>query len=152
MSRKPSLKHPPESSFAFRINVLGSLISRPFHAAHGKAENLTLPEWRVLQVLDAHPDQSYGELGDRTGLHKMQVSRAVERALRLGRVECLSDPEDGRRKIVRLTDDGRALCQRSYPGTLAREQALVAPLSAEQRRQLDALLTVLTEHMRGLGD
>lgn len=48
------------------------------------------------------------ELANRAGITKQSVGEAVDDLERLGYVERVPDPKDGRAKIVQLTDRGRA--------------------------------------------
>lgn len=141
------IPHKPEDSLGFRLGTLSNLVALPF-ATHGKDEDLTLLEWRMLQVLDAHPGISITEVCFYTGMHKMQASRALQRAVRMKRAVWKADATDGRRKLVFLTAAGKALCQRLYPGTAAREAELRKALSEEQRRVLGPLLDQLIGHFR----
>ncbi|MBT2504760.1 MarR family transcriptional regulator [Streptomyces sp. ISL-98] len=54
-----------------------------------------------------------GELGRRLGVSKQAAGKTVERLERLGYVERADDPEDGRRKLVRLTPRGVDVLTRS---------------------------------------
>jgi len=144
-SRPP---HKPEDSLGFRLGTLSNLMALPFHAAYGKAEDLSLPEWRMLQVLDVHPGLSIVEICHHTGMHKMQASRALQRGLRKKRLVWQADADDARRKLVFLTAEGEALCQRLYPSTAKRERELQNFLSADQKRVLGQLLDQLIEQLR----
>jgi len=142
------IPHKPEESLGFRLGTLANLVALPFYATHAKEEDLSLPEWRMLQVLDAHPGISITEICFYTGMPKMQASRALQRAVRMKRVVWEADANDGRRKLVHLTATGRALCQRLYHGTAAREAELRKFLTDEQKRVLGPLLDSLIEHFR----
>ncbi|WP_093801167.1 MarR family winged helix-turn-helix transcriptional regulator [Streptomyces sp. Wb2n-11] len=54
-----------------------------------------------------------GELGRRLGVSKQAAGKTVERLERLGYVERADDPDDGRRKLVRLTPRGSDALARS---------------------------------------
>ncbi|MEW1974476.1 hypothetical protein AB0301_05250 [Microbacterium profundi] len=51
--------------------------------------------------------------------------------------------EDGRGRVVTLTQSGRTLIDEMYPVHLTTEEALLAPLDAAERAQLEALLIKL---------
>ena len=53
------------------------------------------------------------------------------------------DPNDRRGTLIALTDQGRALVDQVTGPHLANEARLLAPLSAEEREQLAALLRTL---------
>ncbi|MEV8305867.1 MarR family transcriptional regulator [Streptomyces flavidovirens] len=54
-----------------------------------------------------------GELGRRLGVSKQAAGKTVDRLERLGYVERVDDPDDGRRKLVRLTPRGVDVLTRS---------------------------------------
>ncbi|MFE9396233.1 MarR family winged helix-turn-helix transcriptional regulator [Streptomyces flavidovirens] len=54
-----------------------------------------------------------GELGRRLGVSKQAAGKTVDRLERLGYVERVDDPDDGRRKLVRLTPRGVDVLMRS---------------------------------------
>lgn len=142
------LPHKPEDSIGFRLGTLSNLMALPFHSTHGKDEDLSLPEWRMLQVLQVYPGISIGDICFHTGMHKMQASRALQRGMRMGRLVWENDPDDGRRKLVFLTPEGKALCKRLNPSIIEREGELQKFLNAEQKRLLGQLLDQLIEHFR----
>ncbi|MBZ4487244.1 MarR family transcriptional regulator [Microbacterium sp. cx-55] len=77
----------------------------------------------------------------------MVTSSAV--AQRLNRLESrgfiarAANPDDGRGKLVRLTDDGRRLVDEVLPEHLAAEEELLADLSPDDRVRLAELLARL---------
>ncbi|HET6856487.1 MAG TPA: MarR family winged helix-turn-helix transcriptional regulator [Streptomyces sp.] len=54
-----------------------------------------------------------GEVGRRLGVSKQAAGKTVERLEALGYVERADDPQDGRRKLVRLTPRGVDVLRRS---------------------------------------
>ncbi|WP_043671874.1 MarR family winged helix-turn-helix transcriptional regulator [Clavibacter michiganensis] len=68
------------------------------------------------------------------------VAQRLNRLEALGLVTRLPRPEDGRGKLVELTTAGRELVDRVLPDHLATEEALLAPLDAQERRTLAELL------------
>jgi DNA-binding MarR family transcriptional regulator/GNAT superfamily N-acetyltransferase len=83
---------------------------------------------------------SVRELRDRTGLDSGYVSRLLRRLEREGLVRTEVDPQDARRRLVSLTDDGRLARQDLDDRSERLARDLVAPLSDGQRSRLaDAL-------------
>jgi len=71
------------------------------------------------------------------------ISQRVARAEREGLVRRERSDADGRLSYVRLTPVGHALIERSVDGLLRHEEALLSPLTGEQRGQLSEQLKVL---------
>lgn len=88
------------------------------------------------------------EIGRRTLVTAGAVSQRVARAERQGLVRRESDPRGRRAVLVRLTEDGHALVERSVDRVLGREAALLGGLTAEERDTLVALLGKLHRDVR----
>jgi DNA-binding MarR family transcriptional regulator len=85
------------------------------------------------------PTQLYRELMRSSGAMTHRLA-GLERA---GLVQRVPDPEDGRGLLVQLTRKGRGLIDRAAPLHLANERRLLAPLSADEQRNLASLLRKL---------
>lgn len=72
------------------------------------------------------------------------VTQRLNRLEALGLVSRLPRPEDGRGKLVELTQAGKDLVDGALPDHLATEEALLGDLSAEERSTLAKLLTRLS--------
>ncbi len=141
-----------ETTF-FKFVLLVNLVARPFARLHERADALPLAEWRVLRTLAFAPGPiTASMLGDRLGMDKMAVSRAVRGLEARGRLHRGPDPADGRRIALSITPAGRALVARIEPSGQAREAALLAALSEAERATLDGLLDRLVAQARGLPD
>ena len=66
-----------------------------------------LAEARVLYELGAHGVEAVGALRRRMAIDAGQLSRLLKRLEVEGLLERLPSPTDGRRQLVRLTDDGQ---------------------------------------------
>lgn len=83
---------------------------------------LTYPQYLVMLVLwEQHP-QSVGALGQRLYLDSGTLTPLLKRMETAGLVRRYRDPDDERRVMIALTDDGRALRDRALhvPHTLSR--------------------------------
>ena len=139
-------------SIAFRIVVLLNHISRPFYQIYGKMHDLSIWEWRVMMVLAIHPGISANEICRLTGLHKMNVSRAVRRLLGKERIRREVDPKDRRRKLLWLSENGLVLYHKILPGAQNRELLLRSALSTDEQTKLDQMLDRLISEARGWRD
>ncbi|MEV0012427.1 MarR family transcriptional regulator [Streptomyces sp. NPDC051840] len=87
---------------------------------------------------------SASEVGRRLGVSKQAAGKTVDKLERLGYVERVDDPDDGRRKLVRLTTRGIDVLARSAQGFDRIRAQWVAVLGAERVRALEADLRTIT--------
>ena len=71
------------------------------------------------------------------------VAGIAQRLEAKGYVEALQHPTDKRVKMIRLTPQGEALCQRSWEKIKDRGRRMTAGLSEEELAELDRLLDVV---------
>ncbi len=84
-----------------------------------------------------------GEIAEHTMVTAGATSKRVDRLMAGGLVARHPLAEDGRGRVVTLTQSGRTLIDEMYPVHLATEEALLRPLDKAERAQLEALLIKL---------
>jgi DNA-binding MarR family transcriptional regulator len=109
---------------------------------------MSAPEWRSLAVLGRYGAMSAQEVGERTAMDKVRVSRAVTRLAGRRLVTRRTDPTDRRRAILDLTAEGREIYEQIVPLALAVEAELMADLTAAERAALDAAIRKLEARAR----
>ena len=134
----------------YRLAVAAETVSRALAVVYNARFDLTRDEWRVLAWLAEDRGVTATELGARSALDKMQVSRALARMERDGLVERTPDPDDRRNLLVRLKAPGRALYKKVVPMAQAREAFLLDALDADERKIFDRALTKLQARARQL--
>jgi DNA-binding MarR family transcriptional regulator len=135
----------------YRLSVLANTVSAAIAGAYAERFDLTIPEWRVIAVLAMEAGLSAAEVGQRTAMDKVAVSRAVTRLLRSRRVVRAFADHDRRRSVLRLSRSGAAVYRRVVPFARRYERTLLAELSTTQRAQFDALLEHLQRRASLLG-
>jgi DNA-binding MarR family transcriptional regulator len=129
-----------------QLHRLGKRLIELSRQVTGEPGDLTLTpgEAAVLEDVITHPDSSVGEIGLRTGFVQSHVSVSVARLEKRGLITTASDPADGRRTRVRVTEDTlhavRRRAARRVDDTLAR--AVADPTEAQR---LTALLNELAQ-------
>ncbi|HEY2702729.1 MAG TPA: MarR family transcriptional regulator [Candidatus Dormibacteraeota bacterium] len=128
-----------------RITRLYLLQSASFAEVFGRY-GLTFGEYEVLAALvrSGPPHRMRpSELGGAVVLSSGAMTHRIDRVEAAGMVERLPDPDDRRGTLVALREKGRQVVDEAVRAHLANEERLLAALSAEERRQLTALLRKL---------
>lgn len=109
-------------------NAVSSLIARAYHDRFG----LTIPQWRLLSVLQEDGGLTQGQIVTRTVMDKVTVSRAAQGLLKRHLVGRSDHHADGRSHVLTLTAGGRRLYSEIAPLALAYEAALITGLMPEE--------------------
>jgi DNA-binding MarR family transcriptional regulator len=136
----------------YRLVVLADMVGRSIARLYERRFGLSIAEWRVMAVLGQHGRLTANECVARTAMDKVRVSRAVRRLLSSGLIIREVDRRDRRRAGLALSGRGRAVYQDIVPLALGEEARLLAVLDAEDRAQLDGLLTRLQARAQALAE
>jgi len=105
-------------------------------AKHLPESDLTLAEARVLHELAQSGEQTAATIIRTLGMDKAHVSRIVARFAHAGLLKSRVSPEHGKQKLLSLSASGKKAFKKLNDGTAAQIDALVAPLTAENRHRL----------------
>src|SRR4051812_10461585 len=117
--------------------------ARRGHVLVGEAfaqEGVRKAHFTVLVALDEHGPASQAELGRRLWIDRSDMVAVLNDLEAAGYVERARDERDRRRNVVALTSSGVAALARLNERADAAQDALLAPLSAPERRELERLL------------
>ncbi|MFF5567033.1 MarR family winged helix-turn-helix transcriptional regulator [Streptomyces sp. NPDC012623] len=104
------------------------------------SEDITSPQYAVLNALVAEPGLDQRTVGDRVGLDRSTTAEVISRLERRGLLAKTRAPRDGRRFLLRLTDEGDRTHRRLTVRTARMNQVFLGPLSADEQRVLLDLL------------
>lgn len=125
----------------FRLNRLAAEVSSALSVEYQEQHGLDIPAWRVIATLGFRNDACSAQyIAQCTRTHKSTISRAVTALLNDDLIERVENEADRREFRLQLTRKGRALYEELFPQLLRREDEILACLSAQERRQLSALL------------
>jgi DNA-binding MarR family transcriptional regulator len=103
----------------------------------------------LLAALAETGPTSQADLGRRIHLDRSDVTAALADLEARGYLARTPDPADRRRNLVRLTEGGREQLEKTNTEILAAQDELLAPLSADERAHLVAMLRRIIEHHGG---
>lgn len=130
------------------INVIALSANRLVDRALAAADSRRY-HYALLAALEEFGAASQADLGRRTGIDRSDIVATVNELAERMLVERSPDPSDRRRNIVSITPAGSQRL-RTLDRILAEVQdELLAPLSAEERRQFVDHLTRLAEYHAG---
>jgi DNA-binding MarR family transcriptional regulator len=94
-------------------------------------------QFAVLAALWVHGSHTLGELADRERVSAPSMNRTVNCLQELGYVVRSADQNDGRKVVISLTDEGRAVVDETARRRDAWVEAALAELSPDERRTLE---------------
>lgn len=129
------ISHVASDSYRLVVNTFGSPAGRTDYAA--------------LAGLEEFGAMSQAALGRRLGIDRSDIVAVLNRLQADKLVLRDQDETDRRRNVVRITPAGKRTLQQLDTVINKAQQALLAPLSDDQQRQLTELLQHLVDHHRG---
>ncbi len=113
------------------------------HAAiftSGVDGDITPTQWAALAKLREAGPLSQNLLGRHTVMDGATIKGVIDRLMVRGLVEARPHPEDGRRRLIDLTEAGREIVDSLAPRALLISAETLAPLDAAERQTFMRLL------------
>lgn len=133
----------------FQLSVLSNTVSRQIAALYDREFGLSVWQWRVMAVAAETPGMDATEIGRRTAMDKVAVSRAIAGLIARGLLQRAPSRTDRRRTELSLTAAGKHIYARIVPMALAEEARLISALSGTEQAELARLLGQLAEAATG---
>ncbi len=107
-----------------------------------EGKGMTQPQYNVLRILNgvypgAHPR---GEIARRMVRRAPDLTRMIDRLVKMGLVERTKGEMDHRQSLARITEAGRAKLEELHPNVAHINQLLAKRMTAEDARTLTNLL------------
>ncbi|MFV3077536.1 MarR family winged helix-turn-helix transcriptional regulator [Niveispirillum fermenti] len=150
-----------EDAIALNLMDLSNIIGHQCEDMLAEA-GLTAPQWTVLMNVagDAnfqdgarnHDGIFSSEIASARGLSRPHISATVTELIRKGLISQQDDPQDRRRKLLRVTPEGLEMLRRLQPRRQGINDMLLRDLSPDQRQRMLDLLVTIRRRARGFGD
>lgn len=135
-----------------RLLKLASFVNSPMKDGVCDPSGISQIEMKVLMALAGEGDLAGHDLVEIMGVPAMNVSRAIAALKAQGWVEDAVDPDNRRRKPVRLTTSGKAAYDRLHPAIETVAEALLGDLTPAQQRQFatisEKIIAAMTKWIR----
>ena len=129
---------------AWKLSFLANVFTGPLYRLTEARFGLSRPDFVILLCLGEEPGLMARDVGRLTGLPKNSISRAVGGLERRGLIERARDEGDRRGLRLHATPQGtRPRPEAALPLLEAREAAMTAALTPQERESFDALLAKL---------
>lgn len=144
----------PTDSFDLLIRLLklGSFINAPMKDGVCDPLGISQIELKVMMALAGEGALAGHDLVEIMGVPAMNVSRSLAALRSKGWIEDAQDPDNRRRKPVRLSVEGEAAYARTLPAAQLIAQQLLGGLTARQRREFaqlsDTVIAAMTQWIR----
>ena len=131
---------------AVDLNTHPGHLARRLQQAHSLlwgamvSEETTSPQFAVLNALVEKPDIDQRTLSEHVHLDRSTIADVVARLGRRGLLERVRDPRDGRRNVLKLTDEGVRLHRKLVTRTARMDRVFLAPLDEGERELLLRLI------------
>ncbi|MFD8567871.1 MarR family winged helix-turn-helix transcriptional regulator [Streptomyces sp. NPDC059639] len=114
------------------------------------SEEITSPQFAVLNALVAEPGLDQRTVGERVGLDRSTIAEVISRLTRRELIDKERDPQDGRRWLLRLTPEGLRAHKKLTLRTARMNQIFLAPLDAAEQAQFFDLIQRVADAAEGL--
>lgn len=136
------------STLTYRLHLLHKLSDQESHRRYPQEAGLSLSDGRCLAAIGSFEPLSVMDLALRANLTKGQASRAAQSLVDQGFVHKTDSPSDGRGVSLSLTPRGRKVWHKTMALIERRNDEIFGCLSAQEQRQLGALLDRLIAHVQ----
>lgn len=114
-----------DSYLPYRLSVASNAVSRLIARAYEDRFGLTIPQWRLMAVLGEAGPLTQQEIGARTVMDKVAVSRATQGLVKRRLVQRAPHDADGRSHRLTLSQAGLRLYLEVSPVALEYEARLL---------------------------
>ena len=124
----------------YRLSFTTNLVSERIATAYQTLFGVSIPEWRVIAHTAEHDGITQLEIGQRSRMDKVTVSRAAIALTKRGLLERKPNPSDKRSHRLVLTAAGRELYSKIVPKALELERDIFVTFPEDELKAFQATL------------
>ena len=113
---------------------------------------LTGPQFAVLQAVEAAPGSDQRSMASAVSLDTSTMADVARRLENRGLIVRRTAADDGRRKLLHLTEEGQQTLQGANRRARQLDERLLGPFGPERREEVMHLITSLADHWEGLAE
>ena len=133
-----------EEFLPYRLSLLTNTVSAGIARSYRDRHAISVIEWRVMAVLGRYPGLTASEIGERTAMDKVPISRAVKSLVTRGLLQKKTDRQDRRRQCLQLSPGyGNKMLEEIIPLARQYEARLLSTLTAAEQEALFSILEKL---------
>lgn len=129
----------------YEFSLIAGRVSALLAGMYQERFKLTVPGWRVLAVLNDEAPLSAKQVGERTAMSPVNVSRAVAHLHELGMVLRSSNAQDQRQVLLRPSRKGQEAYRQVIPLAMKIEQRLLQGLRPAELHALRRAIAALSQ-------
>ncbi|WP_375286300.1 MarR family winged helix-turn-helix transcriptional regulator [Sphingomonas sp.] len=124
----------------YRLSITSNLVSGRIARVYESLFGLSIPEWRLITVTAEAGAITQAELGERTRMDKVTVSRAAIALVGRGLLARTPNANDRRSHLLSLTEEGEALYGSVAPKAMEIEERLFSRFTPAELETFTAML------------
>lgn len=133
----------------FRLMTVAKMLDRVTAATIYREAQLSLAQWRVMANLVTLGETTAKAVSDRAHVDPAEVSRAVGALEKMGLIARREHPSSRAKRLISLTDKGKALTERLAAGRRRAYANLLGVLSEEELEAFNNALFKLATRIEG---
>ncbi|MGW7364545.1 MarR family winged helix-turn-helix transcriptional regulator [Streptomyces sp. NPDC054841] len=114
------------------------------------SEEVTSPQFAVLNTLIGEDGLDQRTVGERVGLDRSTIAEVIRRLVGRGLVDKVRDAKDGRRSVLRATEEGERVHRKLSGRTARMNQIFLAPLDPQEQSTFLELLQRVSDAAESL--
>ena len=134
----------------YQLSILSQSISRLIATEYESKYGLTMNQWRCLVIIQSNQPITAKQIGDKTLLEKMAISRALKALNKRNLITSEKFEKDARSRVLKLTITGEKICDKVIPIAQNYERRLLKSLSNDQKLTLETIIKCLSHQVRKL--
>ena len=141
-----------EKFLPYRFSLLSQTISRLIASEYKDRFDLSMTDWRCLVIIHQHQPITAKQIGEKTRLEKMAISRSITRLIAKKLINKTSAANDGRAFLLSTNKKGDKIYNEILPLALSYENELLSALSKTELDKLYAMLNKLQDKAEKLNE